>query len=256
MVRRLLLIAGASLLALPAAAQSANPPRASAQLDRCHASLDAAQRYAVFSGVMRSLRAGQDRMDMRFDLFRRAPGAFAFKRVAAPGLGVWKRADAGVGRLKFKQKVEALTAPAAYRAVVSFRWINANGRVFARAQHVTPICQQPDLRPNLRIGRITGARTADRSIATYDVTVRNDGLSAARAFDVSLSVGGAPVVPTKTIGLLRADLRVTLQFTGQRCTGTEPIVATADAGGAVAESNETDNGLTVACPIVGTSSAR
>jgi CARDB protein len=193
---------------------------------------------------------------MRFDLFRHAPGSFAFKRVAAPGLGVWKRADAGVGRLRFKQKVENLTAPAAYRAVVSFRWINANGRVFARAQHVTPTCQQPDLRPNLRIGRITGLRTADRSIATYDVTVRNDGLSAARAFDVSLSVGGVPVVPTKTIGLLRAGLRVTLQFTGQRCTGTEPIVATADAGGAVAESNETDNGLTVACPIVGTSSAR
>jgi len=138
-----------------------------------------------------------------------------------------------VGRLKFKQKVEALTAPATYRAVVSFRWINANGRVFARAQHVTPTCQQPDLRPNLRIGRITGSRTADRSIATYDVTVRNDGLSAARAFDVSLSVGGVPVVPTKTLGLLRAGLRVTLQFTGQRCTGTEPIVATATRAGAV-----------------------
>ena len=48
MVRRLLLIAGASLLALPVAAQSANPPRAAAQLDRCHASLDAVQRYADF----------------------------------------------------------------------------------------------------------------------------------------------------------------------------------------------------------------
>src|SRR5437899_2348649 len=151
MVRRLILIAGASVLALPVAAQSANPPRASAQLERCHPSLDAAQRYAVFSGVMRSLRAGQDRMEMRFDLFRRAASAFAFKRVAAPGLGVWNRADAGVGRFRFKQKVANLTAPAAYRAVVSFRWINAGGRVFARAQHVTPTCQQPDLRPNLRI---------------------------------------------------------------------------------------------------------
>jgi len=257
MVRRLLLIAGASLIVLPSAAQSANPPRASAQLDRCHASLDATQRYAVFSGVMRSLRAGQDRMDMRFVLFRRAPGPFAlFKRVAAPGLGVWKRADPGVGRLKFRQKVENLTAPAAYRAVVSFRWIGADGRMFARAQHVTLACQQPDLRPNLRIGLITGSRTADRSIATYDVTVRNGGLSAARGFDVSLSVGGVPVVPTKTVGLLRAGLRVTLQFTGPRCTGTEPVVATADAGGTVAESNETDNALTVACPIVGTNSSR
>jgi hypothetical protein len=251
MVRRLLLIAGASLLALPAAAQSANLPRASAQLDRCHASLDAAQRYAVFSGVMRSLRAGQDRMDMRFDLFRRAPGAFAFKRVAAPGLGVWKRADAGVGRLKFKQKVEALTAPAAYRAVVSFRWINANSRVFARAQHVTATCQQPDLRPNLRIGRVVPPDAG----RIYTVTVRNDGRSAARGFDVSLSVGGATVVPSQTVGFLGAGQGTTLKFSGPlRCT--DPVVATADSGSAVAESNEADNGLTVACPSVGPKSSR
>src|SRR5947209_3699827 len=136
-MRRLVPIVCAGLLALPVAAQSASPPRSSAQLERCHASLDAAQRYAVFSGTMRSLRAGQDRMEMRFDLFRRAPGASAFKRVAAPGLGVWNRADPGVGRFKFRQKVENLGAPAAYRAVVGFRWVNARGRVFARAQHVT-----------------------------------------------------------------------------------------------------------------------
>src|SRR3977135_4444982 len=98
MVRRLILIACAALLVTPAAAQSAGPPRASAQLARCHPSLDAAQRYAVFSGAMRSLRAGQDRLEMRFDLFRRAPGAVAFRRVAAPGLGVWNRADPAVGR--------------------------------------------------------------------------------------------------------------------------------------------------------------
>jgi hypothetical protein len=256
MVRRLILIACAALLAAPAAAQSAGPPRASAQLARCHPSLDAAQRYAVFSGAMRSLRAGQDRLEMRFDLFRRAPGAFAFKRVAAPGLGVWNRADPAVGRFHFKQKVENLGAPAAYRALVSFRWSNANGRVFARGQHLTPACQQPDLRPNLRIGRIAASRTAERSTFNYDVTVRNDGLSAARGFDVSLSVGGVPVVPTKTVGLLRAGQRVVLQFAGPRCSGAQPIVATADAGGAVAESNTADNRLSVPCPIVGTSGSR
>ncbi len=246
MVRKLIPIACAGALAFPAAAQPANPPRASAQLERCHASLDAAQRYAVFSGVMRSLRGGQDRMEMRFDLFRRAAGGFAFKRVAAPGLGVWNHADAGVGRFKFKQKVANLTAPAAYRAVVSFRWINASGRVFARAQHVTPTCQQPDLRPNLRIGRITPQGR------TYVVTVRNDGHSAARGFDVSLRVGGVPVVPTQTVGILGAGQRAVLQFAGPRCG--DPIVATADSGAAVAETSEADNRLTVACPSVATSS--
>ena len=55
MVRRSILIACASLLALPVAARAAVGPRASAQLNRCHPSLDAAQRYAVFSGSMRSI---------------------------------------------------------------------------------------------------------------------------------------------------------------------------------------------------------
>src|SRR5256885_8130343 len=183
MVRRLILLTCAGLLALSAAAQSASPPRASAQLDRCHPSLDAAQRYASFSGTMRSLRAGQDRMEMRFDLFRRARGSLVFKRVPAPGLGVWNRANPGVGRFRFRQKVENLSAPAAYRAVVSFRWIGADGRVFARAHHVTLACSQPDLRPDLRVVGIVHA-------GTYLVTVRNAGGSAARGFDVSFRVGG------------------------------------------------------------------
>ena len=251
MVRRSILIACASLLALPVAARAAVGPRASAQLNRCHPSLDAAQRYAVFSGSMRSLRAGGDRMDMRFDLFRRAPGAFAFKRVAAPGLGVWNHADPGVGRFKFKQKVENLGAPATYRALVRFRWLNARGGVFTRARHLTPICQQPDLRPNLRIGRIVPPAVG----RTYSVTVRNDGLTAAHGFDVSLSVGGVPVVPTQTVGLLGAGQRITLQFTGPRsCSG--PVVATADPGGAVSETNEADNQRTEPCPAVSTTSRR
>ena len=255
MVRRLILLACAGLLVLPAAAQSVSPPRASAQLDRCHPSLDATQRYAVFSGAMRSLRAGQDRMEMRFDLFRRARGSFVFKRVAAPGLGAWNRANPGVGRFKFRQKVENLSAPSAYRAAVSFRWIAADGRVFARAAHVTLACSQPDLRPNLRIASIKRSAVDSRQ---YFVTVRNGGASAARSFDVSLSVGGVPVVPTQTVGLLRAGERTVppLEFTGPRCTEGSPLVATADAGGAVAESNEGDNVLTVACPVFGTNSAR
>jgi CARDB protein len=250
MVRRLILMACAGLLALPAAAQSATAPRASAQLDRCHPSLDAAQRYAAFSGAMRSLRGGQDRMDMRFDLYRRPRGGVVFKRVAAPGLGMWNRANPGVGRFRFRQKVENLSAPAGYRAVVSFRWIGADGRVFARAQHVTLVCAQPDLRPNLRIGDI---KVDSRQ---YFVAVRNAGRSAARSFAVSLSVGGTPVVPSQTVALLRAGETVTLDFAGPRCAPLSSIVGTADPGGAVAESNEADNTLSVPCPALQTNSAR
>jgi hypothetical protein len=256
MIRKLILIAGAGLLTLPVAAQSAGPPRASAQLNRCHPALDSAQRWAVFGGTMRSLQGGQDRLEMRFDLYRRPGGAAIFRRVAAPGLGVWNRANAGVGRFKFHQKVENLSAPAAYRAVVSFRWIGANGRVFLRAQHVTPACLEPDLRPDLSIGRISGSRvTGSPGKLNYDVTVHNGGASAARGFDVGLNVGRTPVVPSRTVGLLRAGEKVVLEFTGPRCAVGSPVVATADTGGLVAESNETNNSMTVSCPAIGIKSS-
>jgi hypothetical protein len=50
------------------------------------------------------------------------------------------------------------------------------------------------------------------------------------------------------VGLLRAGDRLTLFFSGPRCGAAAPLVGTADAGGAVAESNESDNALTVPCP--------
>jgi hypothetical protein len=248
MVRRLLVIACTGLLALSAAAHSASPPRASAQLDRCHPSLDAAQRYAAFSGAMRSLRAGQDRMEMRFDLFRRARGSLVFKRVAAPGLGVWNRANPGVGRFKFRQKVENLSAPAAYRAVVSFRWIGADGHVFARAQHVTLACQQP--LPDLRITEITRPVGS----GTYRVAVRNVGGLPARGFDVSLSVGERAVVPSQTVGVLGPHQSVVVTFTRTGCA--DPVAATADAGNAVPESDEANNTLTTSCTSIARSRSR
>jgi CARDB len=237
MVRRLVLIAGASLLASLFATSAAAAPRASAWLDRCHPSLDAVQRYAVFSGSMRSLRGGEDRMDIRFDLFRRGQGALFFKRVAAPGLGVWNHANPGVGRFKFRQKVANLTAPAAYRSVVSFRWIDATGRVFARAQHVTLACWQP--LPDLRIIDIT------RPAGAYRVVVRNAGGLAARGFDVTLSVGGTFVVPSQTVGVLGPGQSIPLIFTRPGCA--DPVQATADPGHAVPESNEANNTLTRFC---------
>src|SRR3989440_5928029 len=248
MVRRLILLTCAGLLALSAAAQSASPPRASAQLDRCHPSLDAAQRYASFSGTMRSLRAGQDRMEMRFDLYRRARGSLVFKRVAAPGLGVWSRANPGVGRFKFRQKVENLSAPAAYRAVVSFRWIGADGRVFARAQRVTAVCGQP--LPDLRVVDIT----RPLGTGTYRVTVHNAGSLASRGFDVSLSVGGRPVAPNQTAGALQPHQSEVLTFARPGCA--DPVVATADPGNAVPESNEANNTLTTSCLAIAASRSR
>ncbi len=224
------------------------PPRATTAVDRCHAALPSTERYAVFSGTMRSLRHGTDRMQMRFDLFQRNKGAATFKHVAAPGLGVWNPANRGVRRFRFRQKVANLLAPASHRAMVSFRWMAAAGRVLSKTTRLTPVCFQPDLRADLRIGRITGSRQPNGS-ALYQVTVRNDGRTAAPGFAVSLDVNGAPVLPTQVLSALGSGAKQVVSFRGPRCTPGSSLVATADPGNRVDEADEADDALTLACPL-------
>ena len=230
-----------------ASAATARPPRAVTAVDRCHPALRSGERYAVFSGTMRSLRRGADRMHMRFDLYRREKGTSAFRHVTAPGLGVWNPADRGVRRFRFRQKVANLSAPAAYRAMVSFRWSDANGRAFARTSRVTATCAQPDLRADLRIGRLTGIREPDGT-ALYQAIVRNDGRTDTPAFVVRLDVNGAPL-PLQVIPPLAAGSRQGVPFRGPRCAPGSSVVVTADPDNRVDEADEGNDTLTAPCPF-------
>jgi hypothetical protein len=243
--------ASAALLALAAAAAAA-PLRASsarALLHACHPALAQGDRYATFGGYMRSLRPGADRMQMRFDLYRRPAGGLTWRRVSGPGLGTWNRADYGVAGYRFRQRVENLPAPHSYRALVSFRWRNSAGRVFARTWRNSPICFQPDLRPDLRIGRITAEPGPDRGTAVYSVLVRNDGRTEGRDFDVGLRVAGVPR-PVETVAALGAGQRILVRFTGPRCATGEPLSATADPDRRVSEVRERNNSLLALCPAL------
>ena len=127
LVRRALLIAaaGAALFVLPA--QAAQAP-VSARLIRCHPHPDQAKRYAIFEGEMHGAR--DVRMEIRFDLQRADPGG-GFQLVAAPGLEVWNRAEAGVVDYRYRKRVENLPAPANYRALVRYRWRRPGGKIVA-----------------------------------------------------------------------------------------------------------------------------
>jgi hypothetical protein len=249
-MRRLLFIGLACVIAagVVAPAAPARTPRASTAVDACHVALHSTERYAVFSGTMRSLRRGTDRMYMRFDLFQRSKGTAAFKHVLAPGLGVWNPADRGVRRFRFRQKVTNLSAPAGYRAVVSFRWTEAEGRPVLKTSHLTPVCFQRDLRPDLRIGRVTGSRLPNEG-ALYQVTVRNDGGVAATGFDVGLDVDGTPVLPRQALATLAPGARQVVTFRGPRCAAGGTLLATADPDNRVDEADETNDALTVPCPL-------
>jgi len=82
-------------------------------------------------------------MAMRVDIEKRAPGETRFHLVSAPGLGVWRSSEPKVKVYKYLKQVTNLEPPAAYRAVVHFRWLGAKGLVVKRAVRHTRPCAQP-----------------------------------------------------------------------------------------------------------------
>ena len=82
-------------------------------------------------------------MSMRIELLERRPGEMGYRAVAAPGLGVWRVSDPGVGVYKYVKQVTNLSAPADYKGLVTFRWQGARGRTIKREERRTRRCSQP-----------------------------------------------------------------------------------------------------------------
>src|SRR5947209_6533796 len=82
-------------------------------------------------------------------------------------------------------------APAFYRFKVTFRWSGAGGQVIGRAVRFSPVCFQPELRPDLRVASITPVPTpGNPAQETFIAEIRNGGKTAAPQFDVSFSDAG------------------------------------------------------------------
>jgi hypothetical protein len=116
----------------------------SVTLEQCTTSTVQAERSATFTAQMTATGATQ-RMGMRIELQQRLRGESEFHTVLAPGFGVWHPSEPGVKIYKYVKQVTNLTAPAAYRAVVRFRWLGEKGHVLKRAELHTPRCIQPRL---------------------------------------------------------------------------------------------------------------
>src|SRR4051794_5560171 len=185
----------AAALAAPAQAQTV-PTRAA--LESCHAGDAPLERFAVFSAQMAAI-PGTKKMQLRFDLSQRLSGE-DFRRVQAPGLGVWRSSVPGVDIFRYRKQVANLAAPGAYRAVVRFRWLGAAGEVIQRTQRRTRTCKVPDLRPDLGVHRVT-ALPAGQGRARYTVVVSNAGRVATPGFGVTLAVG-SQILPTQVVQAL------------------------------------------------------
>ena len=246
-MRRALIIAAALLAcALGGSAQaaaSAKPPKLGATLETCATSPLPVQRIAAFVGSMPA-RVNAPRMQMRFELERRRDGERRWRRLKAKGFGVWERARPTVAGFVFTKRVNALPVPAAYRALVRFRWLTAGGATVKRGQARTRACHQPDLRPNLVPGALTGGLVARQTgLAFYSRVVRNTGRAAAGAF--SVRVGGASA---EVEGLGAGEERA-VSVRGLACVPLLAVVVRVDADRRVEESAERGNGARRQCPL-------
>jgi hypothetical protein len=242
-MRRLpLALAILALLALPASAPAAS--KASVRLLACTAALQAPERAATFEARMRT-SADSVRMRVRFTLQSHQPGG-PWGRVAAEGLDTWLTSRARVRRYSYAKTVRNLAAPATYRTVVRFQWLDAEGSVLRRARHVSAVCPQPDLRPDLTPERVTVAAAADPAMARYTVRMRNTGRTVAGPFAVAFTPGADPPQTTTVAGLGIGE-RQSVTFVGRACTAGESLTVALDTAAQVDEREEADNVLVVPC---------
>jgi hypothetical protein len=122
------------------------PAPESASLEQCVSSPEQEARAATFSGEMSAV-PGTARMEMRIDVLERGPEEETYRRVTAPGLGVWRASAPGVKSYRYLKQVTNLAAPASYRGAVRFRWLNAHGRQIAFAELRTRPCEQTVVSP-------------------------------------------------------------------------------------------------------------
>lgn len=240
---RRLLAPAVWLLAFAAAAANAQPPPLRARLVTCQTGARAADRFAVFAGSMPRI-PGTAAMSMHFDLFERVPGG-RFTRVALPRWRGWERTrKPGAAGFIFTKRVERLAAPADFRAVVRFRWHDDAGRLLRAQRRTTPICSQPDPRPDLVAAALTGA-PLDAWRARYTVTVANRGRSDAPG--TTARVAGAEVA----VAAVPAGDSVPVDAVGPRCRPGERVVVVVDAGRQVDEAREVDDRRSFPCPLPG-----
>ncbi len=231
--------------AAPAEAGRAGLKHSAARLLSC----DTEERTAAFRGRMTAWGKATT-LEMRLSLRSRAQAEAQWAHGAPPeGFDTWLSADPGVVKYIVDKTVTELVGGASYRVVIRFRWRNADGQVVARAIRRTRRCHVPDERPNLVVAQINQQAGSTGSTRTYLVRVANDGVGAAGLFSVGLQVDGAQLSQQATSEpLAEADWTV-FEFDGPACHTGQSAVATVDTGSTVDESSETDNVLTLPCPL-------
>jgi hypothetical protein len=120
-------------------------PVLSAGVEQCVTATTQAGRSVTFTGQMETV-AGAHRMAIQVEVQEHMPEEEGFHDLTSAGLGSWQRSETGVKIYKVRQAVTDLPAPAVFRAIVRYRWLNERGQVIKHDQRRTPLCRQPDER--------------------------------------------------------------------------------------------------------------
>jgi CARDB len=235
-----------TLLLLGVLAAPAHAATSGVRLTSCQSALDPTEREASFEGRMKVKHRAR-RMQMRFTLQTRSADEPRWHKLPAAGFGKWLTSNPGIGRYVYTKRVIELEAPASYRTIVKFRWLDADGDRVASAKSTSAVCHQSDFRPNLRPLGVQAKPGADSSHARYLVPVANRGRTAAGAFDVVVSVDGTTLTPAQTPRLLAGE-NALAEIQGPPCRPGQILTVDVDPTGAVDERNEGDNQLSVPCP--------
>ena len=235
----LLLATALSLAALAAPAAAATP---AAKVVDCRTGKLPELRLAVFEGRMKAVK-GTSRMQMRFELLERTPGADQPQAVKVPNLTPWRRSRAGVRAFTYAQTVKGLSSGVTYSSRVHFRWLNSAGKVIRTEERESGTCVQDGALPNLVLGSVKSAPGQVEGTAVYTLQVGNTGQGPAESVTVSLFADGAHI-DTRTIDGLKPGEFTAVRFTGPFCRRLRAVV---DRGATVPETVEEDNELRARC---------
>jgi hypothetical protein len=231
--RRIIGLCAALFCLLAPAADAASSGYGKALLASC----DREAHEAMFQGQVSAFRKGK--MQMRFTLQVATPEAPRFRRVVADGFGDWITAPA-VRKYTYDKTVEGLLVPASYRMVVDFRWRDSRGRTLRAERSISPVCRQPDLRPDLVLRNVRPDRDG------YVAVVVNRGKHAAGPFDVDFLRNGKAIGSTRVLGVA-PGASVDVFLPGSPCGEGEDLLAVVDPRSEVDETNEFNDDYKVAC---------
>jgi hypothetical protein len=203
--------------------------------------------------------AGVAEMQMRFAVYSQAEGNRARRPKRVQPFAEWvgssePSATTYIRRVQLDGAIETATN---YKGRFQFRWLDASGKVIAKANRWTRNCHQKTGLPDGTITKVehfpgapaTFARPGDTT--TYVVTLENKGASSATNLGyVTLRAGGVEANPEPQSTLLIFDYllpksTIKLTFSGPDCAA--PLIVAYDPAANVRERNENNNGGNFRC---------